>query len=59
MPAKHGVAHVVEEAAALLRWRLVADLRLQFFDAGVGALARNRRRQCNMRYITTATGMHR
>ena len=39
VPAKHGVAHAVEEAALLLLL-LAAGLRLQLFDAGVGALER-------------------
>ncbi len=41
MPAKHGVAHAVEEAALLLLRRVAAPgLRLQLFDAGVGAFKR-------------------
>jgi hypothetical protein len=38
-PAKDGVAHAVEEAAALLLL-LAADLRVQLFYAGVSALER-------------------
>ena len=46
-PAKDGLAHAIEEAAALLLL-LAADLRLELFYAGVSALERLILNQCRL-----------